>query len=295
MHEPKEKRKPSSEIYLYREECRSTINGHPDLHPCYKVILLRLVEYVNRRTREAFVGGERLAADCNTTTRSVRRALRAGKALGIIELTRRGNTGRPSRYVFKLPDTTDQTTGQQCPVVTPPTTGHLRSNYRTPVVLLQDSAVTRTFEITPEITLERGAASAAALESVVGVASPDDSSDNQISEQAEASEKRSGEGGEIPPTTSDSPTTEPAEMPKQTDAELCIEMAARGLDMSLSKLRRGQSPPEGYSAPPMLDERPITISQALIKQVQKSRAGDRNRPQGGWKEKLLSKRRAERR
>ena len=60
-------------------------------------------------------------------------------------------------------------------------------------------------------------------------------------------------------------------MPKQTDAELCIEMAAKGMDMSQSKLRRYRAA-EIYSAPPVPDERPITIGQALIDQIKKKGA-----------------------
>jgi hypothetical protein len=60
-------------------------------------------------------------------------------------------------------------------------------------------------------------------------------------------------------------------MPKQTDAELCIEMAAKGMDMSQSKLRRHQ-PREVYSAPRVPDERPITIGQTLIDQIKKKGA-----------------------
>jgi hypothetical protein len=60
-------------------------------------------------------------------------------------------------------------------------------------------------------------------------------------------------------------------MPKQADAELQIEMAAKGMDMSQSKLRRRRAV-DVYSAPPVPDERPITVGQALIDQIKKKGA-----------------------
>jgi hypothetical protein len=81
MHAPRDKRKPSAEINIHREECRNLVAKHPFLHPYHKVILMRLADYVNRHTGYAFVGEETLATDCNTTSRSVRRALKSRKTL----------------------------------------------------------------------------------------------------------------------------------------------------------------------------------------------------------------------
>jgi hypothetical protein len=104
MHEPKPKHKsPSSEINIYREACRDLVANHPKLSPLRRVVLMRLTHYINRHTWDAFVSEETLAKDCRTNTRTVRRALADGKALGIIERTVRGSqyTGA-SHHVFKL-------------------------------------------------------------------------------------------------------------------------------------------------------------------------------------------------
>jgi hypothetical protein len=103
MHGPNKKRKPSTEINIYREICRNHIASHPTLHPNFKVVLMRLTDYVNRHSWDAFVGEATLAKDCNVTTRSIRRAIAAGKRLGLLERTKRGNQYiGPSHHVFKV-------------------------------------------------------------------------------------------------------------------------------------------------------------------------------------------------
>jgi hypothetical protein len=206
MHAPRDKRKSSAEINIYRDACRDLVAGHMALHPCHKVILMRLVDYVNRHTWDAFVGAETLAADCTTTVRSVRRALKSGRNIGIIEQTYRGNTGRPSRYIFRtrLPDTLDEQPDTDV-TLSATTTGHFEPNYRTLEVLLPDTDVTLTSEITSEtLTSERGAPPSSSFRNS-DVGSPKTFSDNQSSEEAEGSEKRSGERGPEGPKSEPSP------------------------------------------------------------------------------------------
>jgi hypothetical protein len=103
MHGPNKKRKPSTEINIYREACRDLVAKHPKLSPLRRLILVRLTHYINRHTWDAFVSEETMAKDCRTTTRTIRRAFEDGKALGIIERTRRGNQYiGASHHVFKL-------------------------------------------------------------------------------------------------------------------------------------------------------------------------------------------------
>jgi hypothetical protein len=113
MHQPKPKRKISSEINIYREACRNLVASHPKLSPLRRVILMRLTHYINRHTWDAYVSEETLAKDCRTTTRTVRRALEDGKGFRIIERTRRGShwTGA-SHHVFTLSKPDINRTGQ---------------------------------------------------------------------------------------------------------------------------------------------------------------------------------------
>jgi hypothetical protein len=127
MHEPKPKRKISSEINIYREACRNLVANHPKLSPLRRVILMRLTHYINRHTWDAYVSEETLAKDCRAAPRTVRRALKAARRLNILERTRRGTQwSGPSHHVFKVsqpdssvllsrqsqPDTRSQSTGQ---------------------------------------------------------------------------------------------------------------------------------------------------------------------------------------
>ena len=104
MHEPIKKIKSiSSEINIYREACRHLVAKHPKLSPLRRVILMGLTHYINRYTWDAFVSEETIAKDCRANIRTVRRAFEEGKALGIIERTRRGNQYiGASHHVFKL-------------------------------------------------------------------------------------------------------------------------------------------------------------------------------------------------
>jgi hypothetical protein len=223
MNEPKSKGKKSSEINIYRERCRNFVASHPKLHPNHKVIIMRMTDYVNRHSYEAFVGEEKLAADCNTTPRSVRRAKNAAKRLGIIECTLRGNTNRASRHIFRveLQDTSQFSI--------PATTGHLEPDYRTLSVDLQDTGVPRTSEITPESTSEILAAppSSSAPDGHSSVVAPENSnganSANAVPSGARSAtqEKESGE--------------QERARPRQSREAFHAEMAARGLDMSQSR------------------------------------------------------------
>jgi hypothetical protein len=113
MHEPLKKRKLSTEINIYREVCRNIVASHPKLHPNYKVPIMRLTDYINRKTWDTFVGEATLAKDCHVSVRAIERALKAARDLGIIERTVRGNQYiGPSHYVFRVsaPDERDQCT-----------------------------------------------------------------------------------------------------------------------------------------------------------------------------------------
>ena len=152
MHERKPKRKALTGINIYREACRNAVACHPELHVSHKVILMRLTDYVNQHTGDAFVGEVTLARDCNVTERSVRRALNRGKELGIIKRTYRGTqwTGA-SHHIFliKPPETTGHLAQRQ-PDTFAESTGHFDTDNRTGSVRL-------TSEITPEnITSEIG-------------------------------------------------------------------------------------------------------------------------------------------
>jgi hypothetical protein len=161
------------------------------------VILLRLVDYVNRHTWDAFVGAATLADDCCTTPRSVLRALKSAKSIGIIEQTHRGNTGRASRYVFTVLCDTHVTSSPDN-YVTP------EANYVTPEPLLCDTGVIRTSEITSEtLKSEREPPSSSFRNSDVG--SPSRSEDS-LKEGKE--ERESGERGPEGPKSEPSPDWE---------------------------------------------------------------------------------------
>jgi hypothetical protein len=141
MHEPRPKRKISSEINIYREACRNLVASHPRLHPNHKVVLMRLTDYVNRRTWDAYVSEQTLAADCGVTTRTVRRAMNAGRRFNIIKRTRRGSTwSGPNHHVFLV---SAQDTRVPCTdkVHRTPVAVH-----RTPEVSAQDTRVLLTSE-----------------------------------------------------------------------------------------------------------------------------------------------------
>ena len=117
MHGPKQKRKsPSSEINIYRDACRDLIARHP-FKGGRRAVLMRLVDYVNRYSWDAFVSEETLARDCHVNVRTARRALEDARALGIIERTRRGTqwTGA-SHHVFKVAKPEDNRTDNRTPV-----------------------------------------------------------------------------------------------------------------------------------------------------------------------------------
>jgi hypothetical protein len=228
MHEPNKKSKSPDEINIYRERCRKFVAGSR-LHPSHKAIILTMTDYVNRYCYEAFVGEETLAADCNTTPRSVRRAKNAAIKLGIIECTVRGNVGRASRHVFKLDELQD--TFVPVPDIA---TGHFEPNYRTLSTQLQDTSVPRTSEITSEIrTSEIGAPpSSSALEGhSSGVASEQPNSANAVpsgarsaTQKKESAEQKRGRPSE--------------EARRQQVAAAMEKMKASGLDFSQSKLRQ---------------------------------------------------------
>ena len=259
-------------INKFRDRCREWVN-ESQLPPAQKLVLCRLANYVNSENLIAWPSFDTLAADTGVSRRTVINAINGGRKLGVIKRIYRGGkiNGRGKSNAYRFPlygrHSANSAPSQGGDIVQM-TTEHSANDDAT-----WCKSCTGSSNDLLKI-LEKGSASSAALESVVGVASPDDSSDNQISELADTSEKRSGEETEISPATSDNPTTEQAKMPKQTDVEFCLEMAAKGVDMSLSKFRSGQSPPEVYSPPPMLDERPITVSQALIDKIQRGRAAN---------------------
>ncbi len=137
MHEPIRKRKPSSEINIYREACRNRIASDPRLQPGHKVVLMRLTEYVNRNTWDTFVSQAKLATDCHLTVRTVERAISAGMRFGIIERTFRGHNGiGPNHYVFKL----------KTPAIPEKVTRPARQSYPTGVTELPDRDVGLTTE-----------------------------------------------------------------------------------------------------------------------------------------------------
>jgi hypothetical protein len=107
IDENNKKRKPPAEINIFRERSRNLVAASK-MDGSHKAIIMRMTDYVNRYNYEAFVGEVRLAADCNTTVRSVRRAKAAAIRFGIIECTKKGNRGingepgHASRYGFKV-------------------------------------------------------------------------------------------------------------------------------------------------------------------------------------------------
>jgi hypothetical protein len=99
-----------SNINPYRERCRKLVAGHPKLHRSHKFILMRMTDYVNRHSYEAFVGEKTLAEDCAVNPRSVRRAKEAAIEHGILECTQKGNQYiGASRYVFNFPPSAEDT------------------------------------------------------------------------------------------------------------------------------------------------------------------------------------------
>jgi hypothetical protein len=79
---------------------------------------------------------------------------------------------------------------------------------------------------------------------------------------------------EIPAAASDSPTEEPASKPKQGDAEFCVEMAARGMRLSVRRWPGEIYPAPQFGPMPVPDDKPIPVSQSLIDLVRKKNGAD---------------------
>ena len=234
---PASEPKGKGSINKFRDDCRKMLREyqHPELTNTRKLVLLRLVDYLHSDDRIAWPDFDTLAADVGVHRATAISAVNVAKKLEIVLRIKKGGKRRgrgiSNRYVFRLDTVARQQPCQDTDIVAGEylTQSHASTRH---------SSTRATLSSNDLLTDNLIGTSAAALES--GVGAPN-------TKVPEDSEKRSGEGTEAPPTTSDNPITERVEMPKQTDAELCIEMAARGLDMSRSKFRRGQSAPEVYS------------------------------------------------
>jgi hypothetical protein len=262
MHEPVSKSNALTEINRYREACRNLVANHSKLKPNHKVVLMRLTDYVNRHSWDAFVGEEKLADGCRVSPRTVRRALKAGKALGIIERTVRGNKGKgASRHVFRVASQPDTPVLLNSPDISQPDKWGTSTGHGCPSQ--PDTGVLRASELTSEEHL-RGAPPSPPLESGAVVAKEE--------------KKGVGEEGSGLPvwTTPSLEATEytpelrklyerakevytPGPVPRrywrkrrQTPEEFDAEMATRGVDMSASRRRSGGT---GFQAHVQLNDR----------------------------------------
>jgi hypothetical protein len=195
------------------------------------------------------VGEEKLADGCGVSARTVRRALKARKALGIIERTMRGNKGKgASRHVFRLASQPDTPVLLNSPDISQPDKWGTSTGHGCPSQ--PDTGVLRTSELTSEEHL-RGAPPSPPLESGAVV----------------AKEEKKGvgeEGSGLPVWTTPSlveikftpelrklyeraeEVYTPGPVPqrhwckrKQTREEFDAEMAARGINMDASRRRLG--------------------------------------------------------
>ena len=91
MHEPVSKSNALTEINRYREACRNLVANHSKLKPNHKVVLMRLTDYVNRHSWDAFVGEEKLADGCRV------RAKERGAASVPLTATAAGNGNSKAR------------------------------------------------------------------------------------------------------------------------------------------------------------------------------------------------------
>jgi hypothetical protein len=250
---------PKGNINRYRDACRELIYAcrDPKLTRARKSVLLALVDAVNdKEGYTAWPAFDTLAERVGVDRRTAIRAINVGRKLRILQRIYKGGQtwrgGTSNRYRFCIDPVSGESLGQRVPddnLVSGQTPTQCQSG-------AQPSVRRDTRSSNDPLTENlNGAASSAASESVVGV----------------AQERGFGEEGRESKPSSDDPTAKPAGMPKPTDAELCIEMTAKGMDMSQSKLRRYRAT-EIYSAPPVPDERPITIGQALIDQIKKKGA-----------------------
>lgn len=97
-----------------------------DLSASHKTVLLALEDYADYRDGTgAHPGEQNLSVAAGVDVRTVRRALAAGKTLGLIEQTAAANpkAGKAAEYRLTLPAAAAGSTGHQGPVNSP-TTGH---------------------------------------------------------------------------------------------------------------------------------------------------------------------------
>jgi Helix-turn-helix domain len=277
-------------INKFRDECRKWVNESP-LSGSQKLVLCRLADYVNSENLIAWPSFDTLAADTGLGKRTVIRAINSAKKLGVVRRLYKGGRlngrGKSNAYLFPLherhsaklapchqnhadnADSDDDNT-------VPNTTSHsakygatqCQSDTLSSNDLLKDNLIERD-------SSAFGVAHTFEESSEKGVGEEEETSspplDNQISEQADISEKESGGGTEAPAAASDSPMGEPASRPKQDGAESSAQMAANGMSVRLSRRRR---PVEIYPAPqfgpmPVPDDKPIPVSQSLIDSIHK--------------------------
>jgi hypothetical protein len=223
-----------------------------------KLVLLKLADLIDgREGNTAYPAFNTLAEYAGVSRDTAIRAVNIGKKIGLLIRVKgagkKGAGGTSNRYGFRLKEVTDALPLSD--VRGPKEVAGVPRKRSQACIERGSRPATQQSKDNLIDSLKGGSASSAASESVVGV----------------AQERGSGEEGRESKPSLDNRIAEPAEMPKQTDAELCIEMAAKGMDMSQSKLRRHQ-PREVYSAPRVPDERPITIGQTLIDQIKKKGA-----------------------
>jgi hypothetical protein len=228
MDETTRKIKSPEKINIHREECRKLILASK-LHGNHKAIIMRMTDYVNRHCYEAFVGEKRLADDCNTTVRSVRRAKAAAFKLDLIECTQKGNRGingepgHASRYKFKVErqDISSSVTFKR-----EDTCG----NREDTCDQRQDTHGLLTPEISPEVSSEIVVAppSSSGLDGhSSGVASPNSSPNGSVPSGARSATQKEEEGR---------PMKEGR--PKQTREQFLADMACAGIRHDAKPLGR---------------------------------------------------------
>jgi len=205
------------DVNKYRDRCRKLIQEcrHPEMTRARKLVLLKLADLIDgREGNTAYPAFNTLAEYAGVSRLTAIRAVNIGKKIGLLVrvkgVGKRGPGGTSNRYGFRLKEVSDVI---PLPMSqdTKEVSGQIPKKYQAST----ERGIRRdTQQSKDNLTdsLKEAPPSSSALEGPSSVV---------------AEERGSGEEERESKPSSDNATAEPAEMPKQSDAELQIEMVAR--------------------------------------------------------------------
>jgi Helix-turn-helix domain len=261
-------------INKYRDHCRKRVREfeHPELTSTRKLILLRLVDYINSEDFTAWPALDTLAADLGVHRSTAIRAVDVARKIGLLRRLYKGGKkrgrGTSNRYVFQL-DTVahappcQPVAGHDTVAGQPSTQWQTSARHSgTPATLSSKDNLKDNLTSAPTSSSFENSAVVANEEKRVGEKGPSAPKEGVGEERSESLAWTTPSLTEIEFTPAfrklhERATEEvytPGVVPrrfyrarKQTDEEFRAEMAARGVDMSASRRRRpvpmGKLPP----------------------------------------------------